>query len=109
MKFKLSVVVVIVLGLAALLTNPSQNEVEAQIEARLLAEIDAFDPGTQQEPVLHLIAGACQLGRSACAGFIRSLMDVQMDDRWFYSTIDIRFGRDHAQSCIGVFSKVVCR
>ena len=108
MKFRLFIVLVVVLALASLVTNPSQADVEAEIETRLLAKIDAYDPGTGSDPVLQLIAGACQLGRTACAGFIRSLMDVQMEDRWFYSAITIRFGRDQSKSCIGTFTKVPC-
>ena len=109
MKFKLLLVALVIAALAALLTNPSQVDVEAEIETRLLAEIDGFDPASQDDPVLQLIAGACKLGRSACAGFIRSLMEVELDDRWVYSVITVRFGRDTAQSCVGLYSTVVCR
>jgi hypothetical protein len=109
MNFKFILAVCLVLIMGSFVTNPSTADVEDVIEARLLSEIDGFDPSTQGEPALQLIAGACQLGRTACAGFIRSLMDVEHDNRYFYSAITVRFGRDVAQSCIGVFTQVLCR
>lgn len=109
MKFKFILVVLVILAVAAFATNPSRADVEAEIEARLLSEIDAFDPASQNDPVLQLISGACQLGRNACAGFIRSLMDVQYEDRILYSAITVTFGNDVAKSCVGVLTRVLCR
>lgn len=108
---KVITVLMLMAGLAVALfvTNPSQADVDAEIQSQLLTRIDGLDTNTDQDPVIQLIFTTCKFGRSACASFIQSLLNVKYEDKILYSNITVSFGNEDPVQCYGALTRVICR
>lgn len=107
-RFLILLVLLAVLAGALFATAPNRDVVEQQIEENLIAQIDALEPADVQDEVTRLLLTTCKLGRSGCARLIRSLMDVQVENRWLYTVADLRLGQGEATRCYGLLNRVIC-
>jgi hypothetical protein len=107
---KLLVLLLFLLGLfvTMFVTNPSRSDVDTEIQSQLLTRIDGLGTNTDQDPMVQLIFTTCKFGRSACASFIKSLMDVKYEDKILYSNVTVSFGNEEPVRCYGALTRVVC-
>jgi hypothetical protein len=108
MKFFTVLVLLVGLFVALFVTNPSRAEVDAEIQSQLLTRIDGLDTNTDQDPVVQLIFTTCKFGRSACASFIQSLLNVEYEDKILFSKITVSFGNEDPVQCYGALTRVIC-
>ncbi|GAA0302646.1 hypothetical protein [Rhodovulum strictum] len=109
MKGLAGLIAVLALGaLAMAFTKPTQAAFEAQLEARLLARIDAADPEAAADPVEAILLTTCKLGRAQCAQLIRSLIALEYEDKVLFSRAEVRLGNAESASCIGALTRIFC-
>lgn len=108
MKFLAVLTLLLGVSIVMVVTNPNREDVDAEIESQLLTKIDDFDTNAVQDPVVQLITTTCKFGRSACASFIRSLLNATYEDKIIYSKITVKFGNEDPVQCYGAFTRVIC-
>ena len=109
MKFLMVLMLLAGGAVALFVTNPSQAEVDAEIQSQLSTRIDGLDTNVDQDPMIQLIFSTCKFGRSACASFIKSLLNVKYEDNILYSKITVSFSNEDPVQCYGALTRVICR
>lgn len=108
MRILILLLLLIGLAVALVVTNPSRADVDAEIQSQLLTRIDGLDTNTDQDPVIQLIFTTCKFGRSACASFIQSLLNVSYEDQILFSKVTVSLGNEDPVSCYGALTRVIC-
>jgi len=102
------VAVLAVLGLAMAFTKPTEADFESALEARLLAQIDAADPGAMADPVEAILTATCKMGREQCAQLIRSLISLDYEDKVLFARARVSLGETESSTCYGVLTRIFC-
>lgn len=108
MKILAVLVIVAGFGLALFISNPSRTDVDVEIQNQLLARIDGLEATADQDPVIQPIFTTCKFGHSACASFIKSLMNVSYENKTLYSKVTVSFGNEDPIQCYGALRRVIC-
>ncbi|TCP63042.1 hypothetical protein EV663_101307 [Rhodovulum bhavnagarense] len=80
----------------------------AEIEARLLTQIDAARIDEETDPPRAVLLAACKLGRGQCVQVLRSMLSVTYEDRVLYSRVTVETAGGEPATCLGLFTKIVC-
>jgi hypothetical protein len=96
------------LAMGLVITNPSREDVDAEIQSQLMVQIDQFEANADQDPTIQLIVKTCKLSRSACANFISSFVEVGFEDKLIYSKVTLTLGNKEPVTCFGALSRLVC-
>ncbi|WP_368185036.1 hypothetical protein [Aestuariibius sp. HNIBRBA575] len=105
--FRLLLSLIIFALLAAYLTKPSEENLEAQIGTLLQKAVQDGQLDQVSDPAALLLLAACKSDANACARLARSAMDVTYQDRHVFLQVDASgFGRE--MTCYGVYTKLIC-
>lgn len=105
--FRLLLVIIVLGGLAAFLTRPTEAEIRGKARAIVQDSIEqgAFDDVS--DPALALLVAGCRADAAACADVLVRAIDITYDDRRLYAHVDVRgFGR--SATCYAAFTKLFC-
>ena len=92
---------------AALVTKPSEADVQTLIAAELRAAIDAEELDIGADPAAALLLGLCQSDAAACVDLARQAIEATYDDRVLYANVTLDgFGR--RTDCTAVFARLFC-
>lgn len=98
-----------VIGLGLAFTKPTETDFEAELEARLLAQIDAADVSADDDPFAAILTATCKAGPAQCAQIIRALMTLDYEDKVLFSRARVGMGSGAGAECIGVATRIFCR
>jgi len=105
--FRLLLIIIVLAGVAAYLTKPSQADVEAQIRSLIGDAITAGQLDDVTDPAAMVLLATCQANPAGCAELALAAMDVRYEDRVIYARIDVAgFGRQAV--CYGLYTRLVC-
>jgi len=108
-RLVLFVAILAVLGLALAFTKPTEAQFEAELETRLVAQIDSAKVDRDGDPARAVLVATCKMGPSQCAQLIRSLASVEYEDDVLFSRARIGLGDRPAATCIGILTRIFCR
>jgi hypothetical protein len=98
-----------VLGLVLAFTKPTEARFQAELEARLLSQIDATELDGGEDPARAVLLATCKMSRTQCAQLIGSLATIDYADHVLFSRARIGLGDRTAADCIGVLTQILCR
>lgn len=96
------------LALAMAFTKPTEQDFVAEIEARLIAQIDAAEIDAEGDPARAVLLTACKLGRTQCVKVLRTMLALEYEDKVLYSRATISTGGGAPAACYGLFTKILC-
>lgn len=108
MRFLILIVLLSIAAGALFATSPTRAVFKAEIESKIASRIAEMDPNAAEDDVTRLLLTTCKLGEAGCARLIRSLMDVEFENRVLYSKARLQLGREDPITCYGVLNKVIC-
>jgi len=108
MRFLILLVLLALGAMALFATNPNRVAFEQAIEEALVARIETLQSNEVEDGAMRLILTTCQLDRSGCAKILRSLMTIEMQDQYLFSTAQVRLGNGDPKTCYGLLNRAVC-
>lgn len=98
------IVLVLIVAVAAFVTNPSEAEIKAQVKQQLTEKVEqqisAKDSGA-------LGSFGSKLGSSIFNGAFDYMADVKVDNKYLYSTFDCTVAGQELAKGVVVFGKVI--
>lgn len=99
--------VVGLIAIAAWATRPALPAFEALLKTELQARIATSDIGTEGDPLATLALLGCKLRPSDCYDLVRDNLDIQIEERAFFTRFRIK-GFRRETSCTGAFTRIWC-
>lgn len=103
----LLVTLLLITTVAAAFTKPTQQDVEKELQAFILAELNRQDVNSDRNPLANAALIGCKLRPGDCYEVLRSAIDMTYEDRTIYARIDIDGFERHA-TCYGAFGRITC-
>ena len=104
---KLLFLTVVLAAIAAYMTNPSANGIEAQIDTMLQGAISDGQLDDVNDPAAVVLLALCKSDVPACAQMLRQGMDVRLSDQKLFTTVRASgFGK--AVTCYGAYARLFC-
>jgi hypothetical protein len=105
--FKIIILALGLVALAAYLTKPTRAEVDTQIDALLQQAIAAGELSDIADPAAVLMLVACKANAATCADIARAALTVDYTDAKLLARVRVEgFGK--TTTCYGAFTKLIC-
>ncbi|MDA7426513.1 hypothetical protein [Thalassococcus lentus] len=93
-------------ALAAYVTNPTQEDAEAEMRVQLMTALANEDLKGKNGAETAALLG-CRLNPDTCYDLLRSGIEMTFEDRHLYSKLELE-GFERSANCYGLYTRFIC-